>query len=66
MELQEASSTNIIQEIRSRRMGWAGIVARMREGAVHTACGLENMREVDHLQNLCVSGNIILKWIFRK
>jgi hypothetical protein len=28
--------------------------------------GWENLRERDHLENPCIDGRIILRWIFRK
>jgi hypothetical protein len=58
------SSQNIIRVIKSKRMRWAGLVAHMGEGTVHTGFWWE--REGDHLEENCVDGRIILKWIFKK
>jgi hypothetical protein len=50
------SSPNIIRVIKSRRMRWAGHVARMgeRRGAYRVWWG--DLREVDHLEDPCVDG----------
>jgi hypothetical protein len=55
------SSPNIIRGIKSRRMRWAGHVARMgnRRRAYRVLVG--NLRERDQLENLDVNGSIILK-----
>ena len=60
------SAPSIAREINSRRMRWAGHVARMgeRRGACRIWWG--NLRERDHLENPGVDGRIILRWIFRK
>jgi len=38
--------------IKSRRMRWAGNVARMRTGEVHTGFWWGNLMEIDHLKDL--------------
>jgi len=59
-------STNIVRVIKSRRMRWAGHVARMRERRgvyrvlVGKLVGKENLGDPD------VDGRIILRRIFRK
>ena len=60
------SSPNIIRVIKSRRMKWAGHVARVGEwkGAYRAWWG--NLRERDHLGDPGLDGRIILRWIFRK
>jgi hypothetical protein len=55
------SSPNIIRVIKTIRMRWAGHVARMGRGKVHTACWWENPREREHLEDLCVNGRTTLK-----
>jgi hypothetical protein len=60
------SSPNTVRVIKSRRMRWAGHVARMGERRGYTRFWWENLRERDHLGDLGLDGRIILKWIFRK
>ena len=60
------SSFNIVRVIKSRRMIWAGHVARMgEEGGCIGSCW-ENRRERDHWEDLGVDGWIILGWISRR
>ena len=60
------SSPNIVLVIKSRRMRWAGHVARMGEerGCIGSWWG--NRREGDRWGDLGVDGWIILGWIFRR
>jgi hypothetical protein len=60
-------SPNIVRVIKSRRMSWAGHVARMgeRRGA-YRVFGMENLRERDHFGDPGVDWRMILRWIFRK
>jgi hypothetical protein len=60
------SPPNIVRMIKSRRMRWAGHVARMGEerGCVGSCWG--NRREGDHWGDLGVDGWIILRWISRR
>jgi hypothetical protein len=60
------SSPNIMRVIKSRRMRWAGHVARMgkREACIGFWCG--NLRERDHWGDPGVDVRIMLGWIFRK
>jgi hypothetical protein len=60
------SSPNIIRVIKSRRMRWAGYVARMGKGKVHTGFWWGDVRESDHLGDPAIDGRIILRWIFKK
>ena len=54
------SSPNIVRVIKSRRMRWAGHVARMEEGrGVHKVLVGKPEGDQD------VYGRIILRWIFR-
>ena len=60
------SSSNIVRVIKSRRMRWAGHVARMGEkrGCIGSYWG--NRREGDHWGDLGVDGRIILERISRR
>jgi hypothetical protein len=55
-----------VRVIKSRRMRWAGHVARMgrREAGIRFWWG--NLRERDHWGDPGVDGRIMLRWIFRK
>jgi hypothetical protein len=56
-----------VRVIKSRRMRWAGHVARMEERkGVFTGCWWGSLRERDHLKYPGLDGSIILKRIFRK
>jgi len=59
------SSPNIVRVINSRRMRWAGHVARMGEGRC-TGFWWGNLREGDHWGDPGVDGRKILGWIFGK
>jgi hypothetical protein len=60
------SSPNIIHAIISRRLRWAGHIARVGEsrGAYRVLVG--NLREKDHLKDPGVDGRLMLNWIFEK
>ena len=61
------SSPNIVRVIKSRRMRWAGHVARMdEERGVCRVLLRGNRRERDHWGDLDVDGWIILGWISRR
>jgi hypothetical protein len=60
------SSPNIVWVMKSRRMRWAGHVARMGRVEVYTGFCCGNLRGRDHLEDQGVDGRIILRWIFRK
>ena len=60
-------SPDIVRLMKSRRMRWAGHVARMsgrEEACTGFWCGI--LGERDHLVEPGVDGRIILRWIFRK
>jgi hypothetical protein len=54
-------SPNIVRVIKSRRMRWAGHVARTGRGEGHTVFWWGNMRERDYLGDLGVDGGIIIR-----
>jgi hypothetical protein len=47
----------IVRVIRSVRMGLAGHVAH----TINNDFWLENLKEIDHLEDLCADGRIVLK-----
>ena len=57
------SSPNTVRVIKSRRMRWAGHVARMGE---ERGVYMGNRREGDHWGDLGVDGWIILGWMCRR
>ena len=60
------SLLNIVRVVKSRRMRWAGHVARMGEDrGVHRVL-VGNLRERGNWGDQDVDGRIILRWIFRK
>jgi hypothetical protein len=59
-------SPSIVRTIKSRRMRWAGHVARMGRGEACTVFWWGNLKERDHFGDPGVDGRIILRWIFRK
>jgi hypothetical protein len=56
-------SPNIVRVIKSRRMRWAGYVARMGRGEAYTGLLSGNLRERDHFGDPEAVGKIILRWI---
>jgi hypothetical protein len=60
------SLLNIVRVVKSRRMRWAGNVARMGEGRGCPGISWENLRERDPWGDPDVDGRKILRWIFRK
>ena len=66
-ELSELYSLpNIVLKVKSRRMRWAGHVARMGRGEGCTGLRWGNLRERDHWGDPDADGRIILRWILRK
>ena len=60
------SLPNIVRVVKSRRMRWAGRVARMGEGrGVHSVL-VGKPEGKSHWGDQDVDGRIILRWIFRK
>jgi len=59
-------SPNIVRVIKSRRMRWAGHVARTGEDSGCTGSWWGNRRERDDWGDLGVDGWIILGWISRR
>jgi hypothetical protein len=59
------SSPNIVRVKKSRRMRWAGHVARMGEETGCIGSWWGNRRERDHWGDVGVDGWIILGWISR-
>jgi hypothetical protein len=55
------TSVNIIRMIKGRRMRWAGHVASMKAIKMCTKFRLESLKTIDHLEDICVDGQIILK-----
>ena len=60
------SSPNIVRVIKSRRMGWAGHLARMDEERECIGLWWGNRSKRDHWGDLDVDGWIILGWISRR
>jgi hypothetical protein len=60
------SSPNIIRGIKSRRMSWAGHVARMGKREVHTEFWWGDPREGDHFGDPEIDGRIILNGSSRR
>jgi len=60
------TAPNIVRVIKSRRMRWAGHVARMGEGRGCIGSCWGNRREGDHWGDLGLDGWILLGWISRK
>jgi hypothetical protein len=57
---------DIIRMMKSRRIRWTGLVARMGRGEEHTGFWWENLKEGDHLEDPGGDGRIILRWICKK
>jgi hypothetical protein len=60
------SSPNIVQVIKSRRMGWAGHVTGMGERKVVYRVLVGKLEGKSHLEDPGMDGRIILRLIFRK
>ena len=58
------SLPNIVRVVKSRRMRWAGHVARMGEDRGMHRCWWGSLKERGHWGDQDVDGRIILRWIF--
>jgi hypothetical protein len=59
-------SPNIIKIRKSRRMRWAGHVARMGRREVHIGFWWKSQKKRDHKEDLDLAGRIILRWILER
>ena len=57
---------NMVRVVKSKRMRWAGHVARMGRGELCTGFWWGNLRDRDHWGDPDVDGRILLTWILRK
>jgi hypothetical protein len=60
------SLPNIVRVVKSRRMRWAGHVARMEEDRGVHRVWWGSLSERGHCGDQDVDGRIILRWMFRK
>jgi len=60
------SSPNIVRVIKTRRMRWAGYLARMGESRGEYRVLVGKTEGKSHLGDPGVDGRKILRWIFRK
>jgi hypothetical protein len=60
------SSPNIVGVIKSRRMSWAGHVARMGRGEMFPEFWLRGPKARDHWEDLCIGERITLRWTVRR
>jgi hypothetical protein len=60
------SSPSIIRIIKSRKLRWAGHVARMGRRATRIDYWWESQRESDHWEDQNVGERIILGWILER
>jgi hypothetical protein len=60
------SSPNTIRMIKSRRMRWAGHVARIGRRGIHVGHGWGSQKEREHQENQDVGGWVILKFFLER
>jgi V8-like Glu-specific endopeptidase len=60
------SSPSIIRMIKSRRMRWAGNVARIGRRITYIGYWWERQKERDHWEDQDIGGWTILKWILER
>jgi hypothetical protein len=60
------SSPSIIRMIKSRRIRWAGHVARMGRRGMHKGYWWESQKKRDHCEDQDVGGWTILKWFLQR
>jgi hypothetical protein len=60
------SSPSTVRMTKSRRMRWAGHVARMGRGEAYSGFWWGNMKKRDYLGDPDVDERIILRWMLRK
>jgi hypothetical protein len=60
------SSPSIIRVIKSRRMRWAGHVARLGRRGMLIGCWWESQKERDHWEDQDVGGWAISKWVLER
>jgi hypothetical protein len=62
-ELHILYSSNIIRQTKSRRMRWAGHVARMERRGKCSRFWWESQKETDHLEYQGVDGRMGSEWV---
>jgi hypothetical protein len=60
------SSPDIIIMMKSRRMRWAGHIARMGRRGMHVGYWWESQMERDHKEDHNIGGWVILTWILER
>jgi hypothetical protein len=53
---------SVIKMTKSRRIGWAGHVARLGRRGMRIGYWWESQKEKDHNEGIYVGGRMILKW----